>query len=418
MKILFINQSDIDGGAARAAHRLARQFVEMGHDVTMQVMRKLGNDSWVLGPGGFFLYVISRLFPRVELIIKRLIGVNMVFPWSLNLFANPILDEKFVNEFDVIHLHWVGKNMLPIEWIRKFRKPVVWTLHDSWPFTGGCHSPALCRRFEENCGHCPQLTGNANSKDISSKIWRRKSDAYSRTKIHFVAPSRWVADEAVASSLLRRLPVSVIPNGLDTNIFRPLGTVESRQSLGLPSDKGIILFGSLNAATDERKGMDLLIEAVNALVNRDAGFAKRNLVAIFGSNDASLCGMFRIPVVLLGMIKDDGKLASIYSAADVTVVPSRVESFGQVASESLSCGTPVVAFNATGLKDIIDHQETGYLANCFDTKDLADGINLLLQNSDRKQQICKCARERAVARFDSCTTGAAHLELYRQLLIK
>ena len=416
MKILYINQSDIDGGAARAAHRVASKLIEMDVDLKMQVMRKLGKDEWVVGPLNILQIVASRLLPRLDLIAKRIMGVHRHCSWSLNLFPNPFLSKSFANSFDVIHLHWVGKNMLPVSWVRNFNKPVVWTLHDGWAFTGGCHYPTECRRFEQSCGNCPQLSRN-DSADISHKIWSKKSLVYSGAPLHFVAPSHWIADEARASSLLSGFPVTVIPNGLDTSIFTPLGKLKSREILNLPSDKIIILFGAMYADTDNRKGMDLLIDALNILVKTDADFAQQNLLVVFGTDNELLTEMFPLPVVCLGMIKDERRLAQIYSAADLTVVPSRMESFGQVASESLSCGTPVVAFNTSGLKDIVSHLETGYLANDFHTDDLASGIKLIAEDPEVCRKMSSAARQRAIERFDINVTARMHLDLFERLSV-
>ncbi len=414
MKILQINQSDLDGGAARAAYRVASKLVEMEVDLKMQVMRKLGDDGWVAGPGNNYQAFVSRLLPRMDLMAKQFIGIDSRYSWSLNLFPNPLLNKDYISGFDVIHLNWVGRNMLPVGWMRNFRQPVVWTLHDSWAYTGGCHVPSGCRRFEQSCGQCPQLLNNGQD-DISNRIWRKKAAVYPEVSLNLVAPSHWMADEAKASRLLSGFPVTVIPNGLDTGIFTPRGKSDSRDTLNLPNDKGIILFGSMYADMDRNKGMDLLIEALSILSANDANFAKHNLLVVTGTDNQSLPGMFPIPVVSLGMIRDEHMLAQIYSAADLTVVPSRSESFGQVASESLSCGTPVVAFRTTGLKDIVDHLMTGYLADDFETGDFANGIRSLIEAADIRRQMSSVARQRAVERFDINVTARMHLDLFKRL---
>jgi glycosyltransferase involved in cell wall biosynthesis len=417
VKILFINQSDIDGGAARAAHRLSSQLIEMGVDVKMQVMRKLGHDNWVLGPQTIFDFFISRLLPRFELLAEQMIGINPEFPWSLNLFNNPLLDNNFINSFDVIHLHWVGKNMLPLNKLRDFKIPIVWTLHDSWAFTGGCHYPIECRLFENSCGYCPQLSKNSQANDISKQIWLKKNTAYSDAHFHFVAPSRWIADEARASSLLKDFPISVIPNGLDTSIFSPQDMLASRKALGIPLDKKIILFGAISADTDKRKGMDLLIDTLNIMKKDNEELARKSLIVIFGTDNQALSKLFPLPVICLGMVKDVKRLAQIYSAADLTVVPSRSESFGQVASESLSCGTPVAAFNTSGLKDIITHLETGYLAEDFKVDDLANGIRLIIEDSNISGSMSVAARQRAIELFDIKVTSQKYFNLFQDLLV-
>jgi glycosyltransferase involved in cell wall biosynthesis len=415
MRILVINQSDVDGGAARATYRLASKFFEMGFDIKMLVMRKLGNDAWVLGPLNFTLNIISRLFPRIELLAQKLVGINTHFSWSVNLFNNPLLDKNFVNSFDVIHLNWVGKNMLPLSWIHNFQKPVVWTLHDSWAFTGGCHIPSGCRHFEKTCGQCPQLSINNRFIDISNKIWLKKNTVYPAVQFHFVAPSHSMANDARSSSLLKDFPISVIPNGLDTSLYIPQEKVESRKALGLPVERKIILFGAMHADSDINKGMDLLIESLNILCKDDKEFAKKNLLVIFGTENQSLADKFPLPIISMGIIRNENTLALIYSAADLTVVPSRSESFGQVASESLSCATPVIAFDTTGLKDIVDHMETGYLARKFEAVDMALGIKLIVEDSDLQLKMSSVARERSIARFDINLTTRMYLELFEKL---
>jgi glycosyltransferase involved in cell wall biosynthesis len=414
MKILSISQSDLDGGAARAAHRVASKLIDMDVDLKMRVMRKLGKDDWVLGPANLYQSFVARLLPRLDLKARQSAGINPRYSWSLNRFPNPLLSKNFVNGFDVIHLNWVGRNMLPPDWVKNFRKPVVWTLHDSWAFTGGCHVPSGCRGFTQSCGLCPQLTKNSTG-DISNKIWKKKAAAYADAHLHLVAPSRWMAGEAAASSLLAGFPVTVIPNGLDTGVFAPLDRSRARDELNLPQDKRIILFGSMYADIDRNKGMDLLVGALDLLVKNNADFAKQNLLVVTGTDNQSLSGMFPMPIANLGMIRDEHRLAKIYAAADLTVVPSRSESFGQVASESLSCGTPVVAFNTTGLKDVIGHMETGYLARDLQTAELANGIRLLAGNEEIRRQMSSAARLRAVERFDIKVTAGMHLELFGRL---
>lgn len=416
MKILSISQSDHDGGAARAAYRVASKLIAMNVDLKMQVMKKFGKDEWVLGPNNSYQSLVSRLLPLLDLKAKQFMDVNPQHSWSMNLFPNPLLKKNFINSFDVIHLNWVGRNMLPAGWMHNLKKPVVWTLHDSWAFTGGCHVPSGCRGFKQNCGHCPQLTTNSPN-DISSKIWKKKAAAYSNARLHFVAPSRWIANEAGASSLLNGFPVSIIPNGLDTSVFVPHEKFGARAALNLPKEKRIILFGSLYADIDRNKGMDLLIEALNILANNDANFASKNLLMVIGTHNKSMLEMFPLPTVCLGFIKDENMLAQIYSAADLTVVPSRSESFGQMASESLSCGTPVVAFNTTGLKDIVVHLETGYLSNVFQTEDLANGIKLLTEDPEICRQMSFAARRRAVECFDINVTARMYLALFEHPII-
>lgn len=194
MKILFINQSDIDGGAARATFRIASQLVKKNHFVKLLVMRKFTTFDWVISPN-FLQKPYSRILPQLEFFLKKIVGVGACYTWSINLFNNYQIKNKEINKFDLVCLNWVGKNMLPIDKIKEINKPIVWILHDFWPFTGGCHIPEQCNRYYSSCGKCPQLNSD-KLNDISYKIWKKKHQVYSRSRINFVAPSLWMADNA------------------------------------------------------------------------------------------------------------------------------------------------------------------------------------------------------------------------------
>jgi glycosyltransferase involved in cell wall biosynthesis len=244
-----------------------------------------------------------------------------------------------------------------------------------------------------------------------------KKNIYSKKKIHFVAPSEWIASQARSSSLLNEFPISVIPNGLNTKVFKPNNQNYSKNNLGISKDKLIILFGAMNSDTDKNKGLDLLIESLNILCKKNSIFAKKLILVIFGNSEQSVVQRFPLQVLFMGVIKDEQQLVNLYSAADVTVVPSRSESFGQVATESLSCATPVVAFRTSGLLDIVDHLKTGYLANPFNASDLANGISFILENFSVRIKMAKKARLVAVKRFDVNVIAEMHLNLYEKLLL-
>ena len=414
MKILIINQSDIDGGAARATYRIASGLVNKNINVNMLVMRKLGFDKWVIGPNSIFSYLVLRCFPRLDWISQILLGVRKGFSWSLNLLPNPLLDEIFFNQFDVVHLNWIGKNMIPIQWLEKIKSPIIWTLHDSWAFTGGCHVPFSCDRFKEACGNCPQLM-KPNINDVSNSALMKKISVYKGLKIHFVAPSNWMAQHARLGAALSNMPVTVIPNGLDTNLYKPYEKLNSRELLSLPKNKFIILFGAMNAHIDPNKGLDLFFESMEIFANENSSLSKDCCIVVFGVDKSKLPEFSAIPIHSLGVIKNDIQLARIYSSADLTVMPSRSESFGQVALESISCGIPVVCFKTTGLIDIVEHLKTGYLAECFNTTDLARGIKLMLSNPILLKEMSTLARLKAVEIFDINVISTLYANLYAQV---
>jgi glycosyltransferase involved in cell wall biosynthesis len=223
-----------------------------------------------------------------------------------------------------------------------------------------------------------------------------------------------MADCARASSLFRQLRIETIPLGLDTDKYKPIDKQVARQLLNLPQDRHLVLFGAADATSDPRKGFDLLRSALQGISNTE--WRDRLELVIFGASAPKQPLDLGFKTHYLGFMHDDLSLALIYAAADVMVVPSIQEAFGQTASESLSCGTPVVAFNATGLKDIVDGQLNGYLAAPFDIEDLAKGIVWVLEDRERHQKLQFHAREKALREFATEVQARRYLSLYQDVL--
>jgi glycosyltransferase involved in cell wall biosynthesis len=390
MKVLLLNESDINGGAARGAYRLHQGLQAIGIDSSMLVRDRFSSDQTVTARKT----ILTKLGPPLNGMPLKL------YPHTQTLFSAQWLPDDLraavrqINP-DIININWVCNGFLQIETIAQFNKPLVWTLHDMWPMTGGCNYNEGCDRYQAACGSCPQLSSRREF-DLSRWIWQRKVRAWKHLNLSLVAPSQWIAECAAKSSLFKGLRVEVINGGLDTERYRPIPQQIAREVLNLPQDKDLILFGAPGAMTDKRKGFHLLLPALQIL--SQAGWAERSEVVLFGTSQAETSPRLEFKTHSLGKLADDVTLALAYSAADVMVVPSLQESFGQTASESLACGTPVVAFNATGLKDIVDHQQNGYLAKPFEIEDLAQGIAWVLEG-DRRQTLAQSAREKAVRAF-------------------
>ena len=313
---------------------------------------------------------------------------------------------------DIVHLHWICSGFLQVETVASFNRPVIWTLHDMWAMTGGCHYSGSCDRYKSKCGTCPQL-GSQSSVDLSRLTWLRKRRAWKNLNLTIVTPSRWLAECAQSSSLLGSFRTEVIPYGLDLDVYKPINTEEARQLLNLPSDIPLVVFGAVNSTSNPRKGFDLLLRALNRL-EKELSANSVELV-VFGASSPEEGSALPLSTHYLGSFSDDVALALLYSAADVFVAPSREDNLPLTVQESLACGTPVVAFDIGGMEDMIEHQSNGYLAKSFDAEDLARGISWCLSGNDRRAQLSTEARSVAEEQFSSERQAKAYMELYREI---
>lgn len=380
MKILHINTTDVMGGAGRAAYRLHTGLRDRSIDSRMLVRRKASEDEAVDQHGSRIRSKGRVLLDGLSLARYReradgVFSTNWV-PGTLASHVNEI-------DPDVVHLHWVGKGFLRIEDLPKIDAPIVWTLHDMWAFTGGCHYSGDCQRYTDACGTCPHLRSDSE-EDLSRRVWSRKAEAWADVGLSLVTPSTWLAECVRESSLMDGQRVEVIPNGIDVDAFQPTNTKHAREQFGLPTDRPIVLFGAMNATSDSRKGFDVLLDGLDVLEKR--GTAERFHVAVFGADDPSAELPTGERTSFLGYV-DDSELPTLYGAADLTVVPSRQDNLPNTVLESLTCGTAVVAFDVGGIGDMVTHRHNGYLANPGDAADLASGIQWLVSDGDRAAEL-------------------------------
>jgi glycosyltransferase involved in cell wall biosynthesis len=413
MQVLHLSESD-GGGAGRAALRLHQGLQRLGVNSQLLVQLKYSEDYAVVSPqtklGKFNAKL--KLPERIDTIPLNLYPQRKASDFSLQWLPDRIRSKVAKLAPDIVNLHWVGHGYVSIETVSKLQQPIVWTLHDMWAFTGGCHYSQGCSRYENSCGSCPQL-GSNKDWDLSRWVWQRKAKAWNDLNLTIVTPSVWLAKCVSASSLFNDLRVEVIPNGLDTQQYKPIPRQVAREFLNLPQDKQLILFGALYPNSDYRKGFHLLQPALQSLSK--SGWQDKAEVLIFGSSQPEVPSDVGLKSQYLGRLHDDISLALVYSAADVMMVPSTQEAFGQTASESLACGTPVVAFNATGLKDIVEHQKNGYLAQPFDSQELAQGIIWVLENQERHQKLCEYARAKAEQEFTLEMQARRYESLYDEI---
>ena len=412
MHILSFNTIEAKGGAAQAANRLCYGLGDLNIKTTMFSLhsasppRSAPAFSQVTSNIRRFSWYTEQLPLRVYTRRSRRT------PWSLNWFPYAVARTLNALDFDIVHLHWVGGGFVPIQAVANFRHPVVWTLHDSWAFTGGCHLPGACLGYQDSCGSCPQL-GSRFEHDLSRFIWSQKNNCWRNTEITVVTPSRWLADCARKSSLFSKYPIHVIPNGLDLAVYKLTDKTYARSILKLPLDVKLILFGAVNSTIDRNKGFHLLLSALQQL---SVQLTSEAALVVLGATSSSQDPDMGLPTYYLGHLSDDISLALAYSAADVFVAPSLQENLPYTVMEALACGTPSVAFQIGGIPDLIEHQRNGYLAKSYDVGDLANGIEWVLQDEDRRQSLSQQARKKIEVEFDIKIVSKRYKSLYEQLM--
>lgn len=415
LRPLLLSTDDAGGGAARAAYRLFKGLRDCGTDARMLVARKASRDPLVVAPAGKLGKLLVR-YGRPG--IERLRGGAAVRDphalFSPARLSGPAVRMAAAEKPDIVHLHWINAGWIRPEDVARFGRPVVWTLHDMWPFTGGCHYSDGCRRFEAVCGDCPQRR-RPGPNDLSARLWRRKRRAWPDGAITVVSPSRWLADKARESSLFRDQRIEVIPNGLDLTVFQPRPKAMARAAFGLPSDRKVLLFGSAMALADPRKGFDLLEAALASLAAGQCAWRDRLVIAMLGHGGVEAARLRGFDVHHLGFLNDDVALAMAYAAADVTVLPSRQENLANLLSESLACGVPCVGFRIGGNGDLIAHRKNGYLAEPLDFNELAAGISFVLEDEDRHRALSDAARRTAIEIVDIKSVAGRYSALYEEL---
>lgn len=413
MKVCLVSRSDGNGGAFKAAYRLHQGLLDSKVNSNFLVAEKTRGDYTILNSTSKLAQEISRFSPYFDRLPLKLYPQRRNEPFSLQWFPDRVMDQINSVTPDIINLHWVNAGYIQIETLAKLKKPIVWTLHDMWGFTGGCHYSGDCEGYKKTCGHCPQL-GSQKNWDLSRWVWQRKAKAWQSLDLTLVTPSHWLAQQAKASSLFRETPIHVIANGLDLNRFKPIDQKVAKQIIGISTDKPLVLFGAIKATSDFRKGFHLLLPALQKL--SELGWSDQLELVIFGASEPRESLNVNFKIHYLGYCQDELTLVLAYSACDVMVVPSLQEAFGQTASEALACGTPVVAFESTGLLDIIDSHHNGYLAKSYEIDDLAQGISWILEDRQRYEKLSSNARQKAIAHFGVQSQAHHYSSLFENLV--
>ncbi len=419
MKILQINKTDVGGGAAVAANRLNRALRRHGVESKLLVQDLVREGDGVYGVSSGF---INRQKAFGRFVFERLYFLPYEKNASIRFAFSPantgldISNHPLVQEADIIHLHWVNQGFLSLDTLGKLfalGKPIVWTQHDMWAFTGGCHYSGSCQQFLEFCSFCPFLKKPAK-KDLSAQLFAKKRKIYNQASLSVVACSRWLRGLAVESKLLRNKPAYAIPNPIDTNFYKPSNKKEARLRLGIGSDKKMILFGAANVA-DPRKGMRYFLEALSILNDNFSLDNDEVELLVFGKMNDEVEKQLPFKTHSFNFVKDPKVLLDLYNAADVFALPSLQDNLPNTVMEALACGTPVVGFSIGGVPEMVTHKEMGYLAEVKNALSLANGLYESLFVDDR-EAYSKAAREKVLSSYSEQVVAEQYAEVYQSLL--
>ena len=413
MRVLSLCFSDLYGGAARAAYRLHKALLESEIDARMKVWSKLSDDITVESPTSKLDKGLTTIRPGIGQLVKGNFRTSNPVRHSAAWLPSGWLKSLNNSTTDILHLHWLGCETLSISEIGQIRKPVVWTFHDMWAFCGAEHytNDGLNARWREGyrADNRPQ---DESGFDLNRWTWERKRRNW-KYPFHIVCPSNWLADCVRNSALMADCPVSVIPNPLDLDSFRPIEKTLARQLLNLPQERSLILFGALGGTNDPRKGIDLLLQAISFLETQQL---KDIEIVIFGQSVPAQVPKLGFPLRYIGYLADDISLALLYSAADVFVAPSRQDNLPNTVVEAIACGTPTVAFKIGGMPDLIEHRVSGYLAQPYEAEDLATGIQWVIQQQKESKSLSLAARRHAEYMFDPVRVAQQYVTVYKEAM--
>ncbi len=388
MKVLHLNSLET-GGAAKAVKR-----------IDYSLKKKINSEIFFFkNKKNIILNILSKPYSVIDKIISDKNNKSKDTTFSSNAVPFsfiPLLIK--IKDPDIVHLHWINAGMINIKSLIKIKKPIVWTMHDYWPFSGGYHLP-VDTSFENDLSN--------------TKILKIKKKIYNKiNKIKFIAVSKNLMNDAKSSELLQNKDISFINNPLNTKSFEKKDKSESKKKLDLNNDF-TILFCSYNSIFKKNKNFQFLVKIINkfSLTN------KVNLIICGEKNTIKNKFVFndKIRLIETGFINLESELSTIYSAADITAIPSKKESFGQIASESCACGTPVIGLKNTGLTDIIDHKENGYICEKENVDEFIGGINWI-KNQNIELITKKC--QQSILKFSDDKISEEYLKVYNELINK
>lgn len=405
-KILVVNSTANSGSTGRIAEEIGQTAISRGYESyfgygrigreSKSTLIKIGNDWDVRWHGLESLLFDNHGFGSRKATKQFIKEIERIQPDVINLHN--------------IHGYYLNVEIL-FEYLAKKDIPVVWTLHDCWPFTGHCSyfDRYHCEKWKNGCHHCPNSKGYPKSLlfDRSKANYARKKVLFNKPKnITFVAVCNWMA-ENVKASFLGGYPVETIYNGVDLELFHPLDEqiiLYSKNKLGVESHKKVVL--GVASTWDKRKGLD---DFVTMSVQLPSDYQ----IILVGLNEKQTANL---PSNIIGIKRTENvkQLAELYSLADVFVNPTYVDNFPTTNIEALACGTPVVTYRTGGSLEAID-EKTGMVIEQGDVEQLRAAVEHFAMNKARYSMAC---RERSVKCFNKQDRFNDYVELFDNLIKK
>ncbi|MCB0737644.1 MAG: glycosyltransferase [Bacteroidetes bacterium] len=412
MKVTLVNTSDV-GGAAVATFRLYHALKKAGVDVKVLLQKAkkpetLQNNDvavWINNKTRKWKYLIRHYQER------QLSGTGKSFSnFSSGQFGVNIANHEFITRADVVHLHWVNDNFIGIKNLAQIQKPIVWTFHDMWPINGGFHymedELALQELSKEDLAD--------SRSQLYAKCYLQKAEVYSEIEWMGITPSVWLSKLANQAPLTSNYNVVPIPNPIDIEVYKPGDKASARKRFGISQEAKVILFGSFNVLSDQRKGFAHLKNALDALAKK-APNSKIEL-AVIGRRNDDMVEQVPFKVHFLGFHSSDADLVECYQVADVFALPSEQDNLPNMCMEALSCGIPVVAFNIGGVPDMVVPNKTGLLSELGHTEQMANNLTQILLDDTLQKEMAEGAREHVVDSYSENAISQQLLLKYSELL--
>ena len=405
LSILHLSAANSKTGAGIACLNLHNELLRQGIDSKVLFLKNNGYQA-----EGIFYFDDTLLNKVIQKFLTFFDRVNLFLYFrrkaqlfSANIFGIDLSSHALVKKANIIQLHWINHGFVSINSFSKIHKPLVFTMHDNWLFTGGCHHFFNCRGFEKACGQCPTLN-SFHQMDLSYQVLARKKEIFNRVNYQLVAISHWMKNAAQSSTLFKDKEINVISSAIDVDFFYLKDTFDCRKEFSFSLSEKIILIGA-QEIDSPYKGVGLAVEVLDKFTS----FALT--IVTFGNGEIVINNPLH-KVINLGFISTKEKMASLYAASDLFFAPSLAEGFGMAVAEAQACGTPVLAFQNTGPEDIVQHQISGYLAHYADSNDLFVGLNYCLHTEFDQMKFSEMAR----SKFSIVKTAEAYKNIYYNFL--